>query len=419
MQPESGSEGNEYARARHRVPVLAGEQRGEARWLAWGPVREKVMQAQKWVWVRAEFAEEELARAKTQVQEEEWVPEKLARAKEELVRAQEKLARAHEEWEQKQVWGQEEEEEVELAWAQKVEEEEWAWAQAWAQEELAQEELARAKAAKAQAQEEEWVQEKLARAKEELVRAQEELARAHEEWAQRWGWEQEEDEEESMAAEKENLEENLELAWDEWMMEWEEAREWVETEVEAQAEVRARAPAKAQAAARAEALARALAQARAGLVDKIPPLVDEIPLLVWLAEQRLTPSLPQAVQSHPPTYAEEVLADLKIKDILDSIKPKCRQELARHLWGHSKHWWLIQIVTPVTRLPLELLQSILYPIINEASGPPLMLMLVCKHWYTAVTGIWAHKNANGRRDRQVGKASTASRCSGGYGDRPW
>ena len=62
---------------------------------------------------------------------------------------------------------------------------------------------------------------------------------------------------------------------------------------------------------------------------------------------------------------------------------------ARHLWGHSEHWWLIQIITPVTRLPPELLQSILSPIIDDASNSPLVLMLVCKHWYTAVTGIWA------------------------------
>jgi len=46
-------------------------------------------------------------------------------------------------------------------------------------------------------------------------------------------------------------------------------------------------------------------------------------------------------------------------------------------------------MVPVTRHPLELLQSILSIIIDDASNSPLVLMLVCKHWYTTVTGIWA------------------------------
>jgi len=114
----------------------------------------------------------------------------------------------------------------------------------------------------------------------------------------------------------------------------------------------------------------------------------------------VTPFLPQAVQSHSPTYAE-VLADLKIKDILDSIKPKYRHHLKRHLWGHSEHRWLIQILTPVTRLPLELLQSILSPIIDDASNSPLVLMLVCKHWYTTVTSIWAPLKLGTRTPRDA------------------
>jgi len=159
---------------------------------------------------------------------------------------------------------------------------------------------------------------------------------------------------------------------------------------EAQAAARAKVRAKVQEVARAEALARALARARVGMVDEMPLLATPL-LMEALDERGLTPFLRHAVQSHPPTYAE-VLADLKIKAILDSIdsiKPNYRPQLTRDLWGHSEHWWLIQIIVPVTRLPPELLQSILYTIIDDASNSPLPLMLVCEHWYTAVTSIWA------------------------------
>jgi hypothetical protein len=89
------------------------------------------------------------------------------------------------------------------------------------------------------------------------------------------------------------------------------------------------------------------------------------------------------------TY-QEVLADSKLNKIIYSIKPRYRYTLARHLHRRSqKYWWLIQIIVPITRLPTELLQQIFLIIIDEASGPPLVLMQVCKHWYTIVTSIWA------------------------------
>jgi len=128
-----------------------------------------------------------------------------------------------------------------------------------------------------------------------------------------------------------------------------------------------------QVAARAQALAVVFAE--------LAELVEN---------KRVTPSLPQVVQSHPyePTY-DEVVADLEIKAIIDSVDPDYRHALARHIWRRSEYSWLIQIIAPVTRLPSELLQSILSTIIDDTSGPPLALMLVCKHWYTSVTGIWA------------------------------
>ena len=75
-------------------------------------------------------------------------------------------------------------------------------------------------------------------------------------------------------------------------------------------------------------------------------------------------------------------------DIIHSIEPKDRHFLARYLWRHSEHWWFIQIIAPITRLPQELLQHIVLIIIDDASPSPLALMQVSKLWYTIVTGIW-------------------------------
>jgi hypothetical protein len=63
----------------------------------------------------------------------------------------------------------------------------------------------------------------------------------------------------------------------------------------------------------------------------------------------------------------------------------------RYLWlcRQRDHWWLIQIITPITRLPPELLQQILLLVIDDVGGSPLELMRVCKLWYSVVSGIWA------------------------------
>jgi len=97
------------------------------------------------------------------------------------------------------------------------------------------------------------------------------------------------------------------------------------------------------------------------------------------------------VKAHSFTY-DDALADSKLKDIIYSIKPEHRHTLASHLYSShtsQKYWWLIQIITPITRLPPELLRQILLFIIDEASNSPLALMLVCKRWYAIVTRIWA------------------------------
>jgi len=58
-----------------------------------------------------------------------------------------------------------------------------------------------------------------------------------------------------------------------------------------------------------------------------------------IAQEEATQFLLQAVQWHPyePPY-DEVLADLKITGILDSMKPEYHHRLACALWDHSNHF---------------------------------------------------------------------------------
>ena len=86
------------------------------------------------------------------------------------------------------------------------------------------------------------------------------------------------------------------------------------------------------------------------------------------------------------------MADSELKDIIHSIAPIHRHFLARDPRHHSEHWWLIQILVPITRLPQELLQHIFLIIIDNASHSPFVLMQVSKLWYTIVTGLWASLN---------------------------
>jgi hypothetical protein len=137
----------------------------------------------------------------------------------------------------------------------------------------------------------------------------------------------------------------------------------------------------------AMALARTTEEVRTLLPAEV--MVDAMPV-VWQME----------AQARTIRYGE-VSADPKLQSIIDSIGPVHRHALVRHLWRSFRdrcwncrnwwliYWWLSQIVTPITRLPTELLQQIFLIIIDEVSGPPLVLMLVCKHWYTIITGIWA------------------------------
>ena len=114
-------------------------------------------------------------------------------------------------------------------------------------------------------------------------------------------------------------------------------------------------------------------------------------LAVKLARARaLGPALAlgQAEAEAHRVTASEILADSALMDIIYSIKPEHRHGLACDLWRHSQYWWLIPIIVPITRLPMELLHKILLIIIDNASHSPLVLMQVSKLWYAVINGIW-------------------------------
>jgi hypothetical protein len=155
------------------------------------------------------------------------------------------------------------------------------------------------------------------------------------------------------------------------------------------AQARAQARSKAQAWARAKALVQALVQARA-----------QARALEAEARARARPLMLEPM-TKTFTY-QDVLADPKLKKIIYSIKPDHRYSLAGLLRRCSQeYWWLIQIVTPITRLPTELLHQIFLVVIDETSHSPLVLMQVCKLWHTMVTGIWASLNLGTRTPKHA------------------
>ena len=141
-----------------------------------------------------------------------------------------------------------------------------------------------------------------------------------------------------------------------------------------QAEARVRAVAVAEVWARTAEGAGERAVARAEALVRV--LKRE-----WVAEEQAAYTI---------SY-DEVLADSKLVDIIYSIEPVRRQRFARKIPTNSlqEYWWFIQIITPITRLPPELLHQILLIIIDDASHSPVVLMRVSRLWHTIVTGIWA------------------------------
>jgi DNA polymerase IIIc chi subunit len=153
-----------------------------------------------------------------------------------------------------------------------------------------------------------------------------------------------------------------------------------------------------EAAVRAEALVEALTWVRALARVRVLEVMDGVE--AQTQKRTLARARAEAQALEPTgntTYTiryDEVFADSNLRVIISSIDPAYHSTLARDLWRRSNtrqaYWWFIQLIAPITRLPTELLQQILLIIIDEQpSGPPLVLMLVSKYWYTTVTGIWA------------------------------
>ena len=99
----------------------------------------------------------------------------------------------------------------------------------------------------------------------------------------------------------------------------------------------------------------------------------------------------------------EALANPSYNSILASLEPERRHELACNLWRNfiqmsqslkvkHKYLQLLFFITPITRLPTELLQRVFLIIIEEATETQWSIMGVCKRWYEGVTGIWASLN---------------------------
>jgi hypothetical protein len=117
---------------------------------------------------------------------------------------------------------------------------------------------------------------------------------------------------------------------------------------------------------------------------------------------------------HPQTRLEvdRTVANPECKDILHSFEPDRRQQLACDLWHHFtrnsesptiklEYARLLAFIAPITRLPSELLHYILLITIEKADQSPLTLMLVSRHWYNMVNGLWASLDLGTRTPKET------------------
>ena len=103
-----------------------------------------------------------------------------------------------------------------------------------------------------------------------------------------------------------------------------------------------------------------------------------------------------SVQSVPSTLADAST----IREILSDLN---RHGVARDLWADTRDEYscIIQSITPIARLPFELLRHIFLIVIDAASSPPSCLVLVCNHWHAIVTSLWASLNLGTRTPPSV------------------
>ena len=107
-----------------------------------------------------------------------------------------------------------------------------------------------------------------------------------------------------------------------------------------------------------------------------------------------------------PSMIWNILSDLKHYGVAPDLWHRSRE-------SREEYSCLIHFFSPITRLPFELLHQILLIIIDEMSGPPSVLMLVCKtlvhhsHQYLGVTQP-GHEDANTYCHKEVDAESMAS-----------
>ena len=189
----------------------------------------------------------------------------------------------------------------------------------------------------------------------------------------------------------------------------EQAKAWLEAEC---AEAKARAEAES---ARAEMWAKikALAEAKEEGVDEAVALASDM----WRQEEVQRKAWSQTSPATKAKAEAEALAEVlvwaaqkgertlssmpygsadssRVRTILTSLN---RYGVAQKLWYCSpekryEYSCLTHFIAPIIRLPFELLHQIFLIIIDDTSGSPLALMLVCKQWHIIVTRIWASLN---------------------------
>ena len=173
-----------------------------------------------------------------------------------------------------------------------------------------------------------------------------------------------------------------------WSTGWRRARKAV---MEAENEVQQFAVPWAEAWARAEARAWAELKARLDLLFAFRGLA------MWGAAGALLlgEALGEArAQARGGPVPDRLANPVTIADILTFLN---QSRLTHRFWDDSlekrnEYRCIIQFITPISRLPIELLHQIFLAIIEETSDPPLALMLVCKQWHVVVTSIWSSLN---------------------------
>ena len=194
----------------------------------------------------------------------------------------------------------------------------------------------------------------------------------------------------SGAHELETLGEGWWVGWPRAKMAAMEAENEVQQSAVSWPEARARAEASASAEVRAWVEAKAKVRGWVSVqVDKQEAVMALLLGAAW-GEARARARAQARGERVPDSLADPQT----IANILTSFK---QSGYARLLWDDSlnmrdEYWCIIQLITPITRLPIELLRQIFLPIIEESSSAPLVLTLVCEQWHSIITGIWRSLN---------------------------